>query len=99
MAVHLSLQIGNLVNNLRQRGTVAFGQFLNPLGELLTDAIHLTVDVGIESSEPFVVDHQGLDLGVAEFGIVSIGLGVKRCLGDLEALLELGLFVGELQQG
>ena len=91
MAVHLRFQLGHAADHLRQRGFVAFGQFLHALGELLADAVHLAVDGGIERGEPFVVHHQRLDLGLGELGILGVGLGVERGLGVLEALLEVGL--------
>ena len=76
---------------LRQRGLVAFGQFLHALGERLADAVHLAVDGGVEGGEPFVVHHQRLDLGLGELGILGVGLGVECGLGVLQALLEVGL--------
>ena len=97
MTVHLSLQLRYLVGHLRQRGFVAFGQFLHALGEGLADAVHLAVDGGIERGEPFVVHDQRLDFGLGELGIFGIGLGIERGLGLLELLLEVGLLVAELQ--
>src|SRR4029453_3198884 len=42
-------------SHLRQRGFVAFGQFLDAPGQCLADALHPTVDGGLQRSQPFVV--------------------------------------------
>ena len=47
-------------------GFVAFGQFLDALGERLADALHLSVDGSVQRGEPFVVHHQRLDVLLGE---------------------------------
>ena len=72
MPGHFGLQSRGAAGQLGQRGFVAFGQFLDALGQRLADAVHLAVDGGVQRGEPFVVDHQGLDLGLGELGVVGV---------------------------
>ena len=91
MAVHFLFQFGHALGHLRQWRFVAFGQFLHALGQGLADAIHLALNGGFQRGQPFVVHHQRLDLGFAQFGVMGVGFGVQVGFGVLELLLELGL--------
>src|SRR3972149_10066587 len=56
VAVYFRFQLGHAARYLRQRGFVAFGEFLHTLSKLLAHAVHFAVDGGVEGGEPFVVD-------------------------------------------
>ena len=73
MRRHLGGKVGHLAGQHRQRCLVPFGQFLDALGQRLADAIHFAVDVGVNGGEPFVLDDQRLDVGLAELGVLGVG--------------------------
>ena len=90
-------QFGNLMAYVRHGGFVAFGQFLHALGEGLTDAIHLTMDIAVQRGQPFVVHHQRLNFGLGELGILGIGFGVKRGLSLFDLSFEFRLAAVEIE--
>jgi len=65
-------------NGKWRRSLVAFGQFLHALGERLADALHLTVDGGIQRGEPFIVHHQRLDVILGEPGVLGVPSAAMR---------------------
>jgi hypothetical protein len=91
MSVHGLFQFGDLADLLGHGGFVAFGEFLDTLGEGLADSVHLAVDGGFEGGEPFVVYDQCLDFGLGEGGVLGVGLGVEVGFGFLEGAFENGL--------
>ena len=77
MLVHLRFEISDVADYLRQRCFVTLGQFLDALGELLADAVHLAMNSGIERGHPFVVHHQRFYLSRSELGVLSVAIRIK----------------------
>ena len=46
-------------------------------GEGLRDALKFALYGGFQSGEPFMVHHQGFDVGFGEFGVVLVGKSVE----------------------
>lgn len=62
MCGDLSFEVGNLGVDFRKRLCIAFGEGRNFRGQLLTDAMHFTVEPSRKSSKPFLFDNQAFDI-------------------------------------
>ena len=92
MLIHTVGQRRHFIDDLRQRGGVAVGELADAAGEGLGDAVQLALHGGGEAGQPFVVHHQGLDLGLAELWVVVVSEGIElRCLRP-DGLFQRGLF-------
>jgi hypothetical protein len=87
VTTHFLFQLGDVPLRLGQWSFVAFNQFVDALRELLTHAVHLAVNNGVERRKPFVVNHQRFDLCLGELGVSGAGFGVQRGIKLLRAPL------------
>jgi len=69
MGTHLLLQTLNLPIKFRQRLGIAFGQFFNTGGQALTESLHLTINLLLQTGHPFILKHQLLHLLFGEGGV------------------------------
>ena len=99
MPAHLLLQLLYLLRCQRQRRFVPFRQLLHPLGERLTDPVHLAMNGGADRCQPFIIHHQRLDLGLAQFGIFPVGQRIQGRLGFFQGFFEVALLGTEFQPG
>ena len=97
MCIHRLFQHRHLLVLLRQRRFIAFGEFLDALREALADAIHFGVNVPVDGGDPFVVDHQLLDLVCGECRVELMQLGVQPRFGRLNGFLGRRFLFQQLQ--
>ena len=93
MFVHAGGERRHFVGELRQRGGVAFGELADAPGEGLRHAVQLALQGGGEGGQPFVVHHEGLDVGLGERRVFGVEPGFEVFLSGLEAGLGIGLLV------
>ena len=65
--------------------------------QCLTDPVHFAVNVGIYASHPFVIDHEGLDLRLGQFGVFGIGGGIQLSLRCLDRFPKRAAFIEQFQ--
>ena len=93
MGIDLGGEGRHLKGELRQRCGVAFGELADAAGEGLRDAVELALHGGGKSGQPFVVYHEGLDVGLGERGVLGVELCFEVVLRGLEPGLGVGLLV------
>ena len=87
----------DFIDDLRQWGGVAVGEEADAAGEGLGDAVQLALHGGGNGGEPFIIDDEGLDLGLGELRVFLVGQQIERGLGIADGFFELGFLVAELE--